>query len=281
MRNSGLDLLSRRSVSLLPVADLRAAPSTRALARSASIPRTPKTPRTPRILSMDFDLSPEEISFEKEVVAFLEANHSDEVMDPNPEHLSQTVETPAKRAFMAQAGRAGMAGDVLAQGIRRPGTFGDLRLLAHRGARALSAAPATGQGRRHRRQDDHPQRQRRTQRRISCPRIIRGEIEFAIGYSEPQAGSDAASMQLKAIRDEAGRGWVLVWAQDLDDLGAFRGLVLGRRADGRAQAQGHHALSDSDGSRGLRNSSDLHDRGRADERSLLQRRLRARLSRRR
>jgi alkylation response protein AidB-like acyl-CoA dehydrogenase len=36
---------------------------------------------------------------------------------------------------------------------------------------------------------------------------IRGEIEFAIGYSEPQAGSDAASMQLRATQVEG--GWKL------------------------------------------------------------------------
>jgi alkylation response protein AidB-like acyl-CoA dehydrogenase len=41
------------------------------------------------------------------------------------------------------------------------------------------------------------------------PRIIRGEIEFAIGYSEPNAGSDAANMQLKAVRDAERGGWVL------------------------------------------------------------------------
>jgi alkylation response protein AidB-like acyl-CoA dehydrogenase len=41
------------------------------------------------------------------------------------------------------------------------------------------------------------------------PRIIRGEIEFAIGYSEPNAGSDAANMQLKAEHDDARGGWVL------------------------------------------------------------------------
>ena len=39
------------------------------------------------------------------------------------------------------------------------------------------------------------------------PKILRNEIEFAIGYSEPQAGSDAAAMQLKAVRE--GDGWRL------------------------------------------------------------------------
>ena len=33
---------------------------------------------------------------------------------------------------------------------------------------------------------------------------MRGEIEFAIGYSEPQAGSDAANMQLRATKVEGG-----------------------------------------------------------------------------
>jgi len=39
------------------------------------------------------------------------------------------------------------------------------------------------------------------------PKILRNEVEFAVGYSEPNAGSDAASMRLKATRD--GDGWVL------------------------------------------------------------------------
>jgi alkylation response protein AidB-like acyl-CoA dehydrogenase len=39
------------------------------------------------------------------------------------------------------------------------------------------------------------------------PRIIRGEIEFAIGYSEPGAGSDAANMKLRAERVDG--GWCL------------------------------------------------------------------------
>ena len=39
------------------------------------------------------------------------------------------------------------------------------------------------------------------------PKILRNEVEFAVGYSEPDAGSDAASMRLKATRD--GDGWRL------------------------------------------------------------------------
>src|SRR5205814_8463368 len=39
------------------------------------------------------------------------------------------------------------------------------------------------------------------------PKILRNEVEFAVGYSEPDAGSDAASMKLKATRD--GDGWLL------------------------------------------------------------------------
>ena len=39
------------------------------------------------------------------------------------------------------------------------------------------------------------------------PKILRNEVEFAVGYSEPDAGSDAASMKLKAAKD--GDGWML------------------------------------------------------------------------
>ena len=39
------------------------------------------------------------------------------------------------------------------------------------------------------------------QKRFFLPRIAAGEIEFCIGYSEPNAGTDLASLQTRAVRD--------------------------------------------------------------------------------
>jgi alkylation response protein AidB-like acyl-CoA dehydrogenase len=39
------------------------------------------------------------------------------------------------------------------------------------------------------------------------PRILRGEVHFAIGYTEPSAGTDLASLRTRAVRD--GDDWVI------------------------------------------------------------------------
>ncbi|HXQ22688.1 MAG TPA: acyl-CoA dehydrogenase family protein [Candidatus Acidoferrales bacterium] len=39
------------------------------------------------------------------------------------------------------------------------------------------------------------------QRQFYLPKILRGEIHFAIGYTEPNAGTDLASLQCRAVRD--------------------------------------------------------------------------------
>jgi alkylation response protein AidB-like acyl-CoA dehydrogenase len=156
---------------------------------------------------VDFDLAPEEEAFRQEVERFLSEHASPEVMDANPEQLSQTVDTPAKRAFVRELARRGWLGMSWPReygGQERSGIY-DFLLTE-----ALSrwGAPQCGKGVgivgktiiRHGNE---------TLKRYFLPRIVRGEIEFAIGYSEPQAGSDAANMQLRATRDEARRGWVL------------------------------------------------------------------------
>ena len=66
-----------------------------------------------------FDLTPEEQAFEAEVEAFLRENASPEVMDPNPEQLSQTVDTPAKRAFMRKLAERGWLGMSWPKAVRR------------------------------------------------------------------------------------------------------------------------------------------------------------------
>jgi alkylation response protein AidB-like acyl-CoA dehydrogenase len=49
------------------------------------------------------------------------------------------------------------------------------------------------------------------QKQTFLPAILDGSVEFAIGYSEPGAGSDLASLRTNAIRvsDDLGEGWVI------------------------------------------------------------------------
>ncbi len=42
------------------------------------------------------------------------------------------------------------------------------------------------------------------QARAFIPRIARGEVIFCLGYSEPNAGSDLASLETRAVREESG-----------------------------------------------------------------------------
>ncbi|MEV8532357.1 acyl-CoA dehydrogenase family protein [Streptomyces sp. NPDC051211] len=47
----------------------------------------------------------------------------------------------------------------------------------------------------------------REQKEFFLPRILKGELVFAIGYSEPEAGTDLAALRTKAVRD--GADWVV------------------------------------------------------------------------
>jgi hypothetical protein len=128
-------------------------------------------------------------------------------MDENPEQLSQTVDTPPKRALMramAEQGWLGMAWPAQYGGGERPGIYDFV--LTEALSRHGAPQPGKGVGIVGKTIIRHGNEKLKS---LFLPQIMRGEIEFAIGYSEPNAGSDAANMQLRATRDEARQGWVL------------------------------------------------------------------------
>jgi alkylation response protein AidB-like acyl-CoA dehydrogenase len=154
---------------------------------------------------MDFEFSPAERAFADEVEKFLDEHATPDVADVTRENMAQIVDTPARRAFMrklAERGWLGMTWPREYGGQEKAGIYEYIlnEALARRGA------PQIGKGVgiigktliRHGSEK---------LKREFLPQIIRGEIEFAVGYSEPQAGSDAANMQLRAVRE--GEGWRL------------------------------------------------------------------------
>ncbi|CAA0103067.1 Acyl-CoA dehydrogenase FadE26 [Halioglobus japonicus] len=158
---------------------------------------------------MNFDFSAAEQAFVAEVREFIaeEATSDDaaDVMNPNRESDSILSDTPARKRFnrkMAERGYIGMSWPKEYGGQERPGIYE--YLLNEELSRV--GAPLIGKG-------------------VGCvgqtlirhgsdklkseflPKILRAEVEFALGYTEPGAGSDLASLKLKAERQ--GEGWLL------------------------------------------------------------------------
>jgi alkylation response protein AidB-like acyl-CoA dehydrogenase len=73
-----------------------------------------------------------------------------------------------------------------------------------------------------------------------CPRILAGEIFFAIGYSEPGAGTDLASLQTSAVRDRD--DWVINGQKMWTSLAGYADYIwLAVRTDPAARK--HRGLS--------------------------------------
>jgi 3-oxocholest-4-en-26-oyl-CoA dehydrogenase alpha subunit len=72
------------------------------------------------------------------------------------------------------------------------------------------------------------------------PQILRGECHFAIGYTEPSAGTDLASLQTRAVRD--GDHWVITGAKVFTSQAEFADYIwLAARTD--ATAPKHKGIS--------------------------------------
>ena len=154
---------------------------------------------------MDFDFSEEEQKFAIEVEQWLVDNHDPEVMDLTRENFSQLSDTPARRAFMKKLAKQGWLGMSWPKEYGGQEIKGVYEFILNE-ALARHGAPQIGKGVgiigktliRHGSEK---------LKREFLPKILSAEVEFAVGYSEPQAGSDSANMQLKAEKVEG--GWKL------------------------------------------------------------------------
>jgi alkylation response protein AidB-like acyl-CoA dehydrogenase len=154
---------------------------------------------------MDFEFSEAEQAFAEEVENWLDENHDPVVMDLTRENFSQLCDTPERRAFMKKLAAKGWLG------MSWPKQFGGQEIegvyeFILNEALARRAAPQIGKGvgiigKTLIRHGSEKLKQE------FLPKILNAEVEFAVGYSEPQAGSDAANMQLKAEKVEG--GWKL------------------------------------------------------------------------
>jgi 3-oxocholest-4-en-26-oyl-CoA dehydrogenase alpha subunit len=187
---------------------------------------------------VDFDFSPEQLAFRDEVEAFLDANDDPIVFDVTRENMAQVADIPERRALMGKIGEQGWLGITWPKewgGQEGDGVYEYLlnEALARRGG------PQIGKGigiigktiLRH--------GSERMQKEF-LPKILTNEIDFAVGYSEPDAGSDAASMKLKATRD--GDGWRLNGQKTWTTSAHFAEWYwVGARTD--PEAPKHHGIT--------------------------------------
>ncbi|MHB8511585.1 MAG: acyl-CoA dehydrogenase family protein [Actinomycetota bacterium] len=152
---------------------------------------------------MNFDYSEDEKSFQQQVRDFLSEHYSPEVMDPTREGMAQLVDSPERRRFMkalADRGWLGMSWPPEYGGGAMPGMF---EYLLNEEL-AVVGAPLIGKGVGIVGKTIIRHGSERLKQEF-LPKILNAEIEFAIGYTEPNAGSDLASLAMRGVRD--GEGW--------------------------------------------------------------------------
>ena len=140
---------------------------------------------------MDFDFTAEQVAFLEEVEAFLDANDDPDVFDVTRENMAQIVDTPKRRAFMAKLGEKGWLGLTWPEAYGGSDSEGVYEFLLNE-ALAGRGGPQIGKGVGIIGKTLIAQGSDFLKEEF-LPKILRNDVEFAVGYSEPNAGSDAAS----------------------------------------------------------------------------------------
>ncbi|MCH7788701.1 MAG: acyl-CoA dehydrogenase family protein [Acidobacteria bacterium] len=154
---------------------------------------------------MDFDFSDEQKEFRAEVEAFLDANDDPEIFDPTRENMAQIVDTPKRRMLMKKMGDRGWLGMTWPKEYGGGEGEGIYEYILNE-ALAARGGPQIGKGVGiiGKTLIAHGSEFLKEE---FLPKILENEVEFAVGYSEPDAGSDAAAMKLKATPTDG--GWIL------------------------------------------------------------------------
>jgi alkylation response protein AidB-like acyl-CoA dehydrogenase len=159
---------------------------------------------------MNFNFTKEEEQFIDEVKSFIDEEkkklNADDVFAPNREADAQTkIDSPARRDFMkilSSKGYLGMSWPKEYGGQEKPGIYD--YILNEELCRVGAPSPGKGVGSIGQTIIHHGSKKIKDE---FLPQILAGEIDFALGYSEPGAGSDLASLQLKAEKKKG--GWLI------------------------------------------------------------------------
>ena len=147
---------------------------------------------------MDFRLSEEQLRFREEARGWLEENVGPELRAEVEEEPMEPT-GPHSRAFMRKLGEDGWLSIFWPKEYGGKGLSSVEQMIFISELRRSGGPPLTLTM-----TSVVPTLLRvgsEAQRQYWMPRIIEGEVEFAIGYSEPNAGTDLASLQTKAVRD--------------------------------------------------------------------------------
>jgi alkylation response protein AidB-like acyl-CoA dehydrogenase len=146
---------------------------------------------------MDFSLSPEQEAFEKEIRRFVDENFTPELR-AEVEREQYSI-GPLGKQFLKLMGRQGWLGIGWPReyGGQGRGAIEQWLFLEEMAAENLPTGALTLSS-------AGPTLMRVGSEQLKSeylPKILSGEVEFAIGYSEPNAGSDLASLQTQAVRE--------------------------------------------------------------------------------
>ncbi len=146
---------------------------------------------------MEFGFSQEEERFRQDVREFIRREATEEVLN---ECSSVTGTGPNTRAFLRKLGAKGWLAPSLPEEYGGMGASHIQRLILQNEMLYRRAVPIMQIG------TDIAAPTllmygSEEQKREFIPKIARGEIDFALGYSEPEAGSDLAALDIRAVEN--------------------------------------------------------------------------------